>query len=106
MGMMGAAWATVIAYVVMMATTLVVSQRVYPIPYEWGRITKVLVAAILLGALKDFLPDAGLALTLAMKTVLLLLYPVALYVLGFYQGRELTWIRGRFVALSHGLARG
>jgi O-antigen/teichoic acid export membrane protein len=106
LGMMGAAWATVIAYVVMITTTLIVSQRVYPIPYEWNRILKVLGVAVGLGILKDFLPEAGLVLGVAMKTGLLLSFPVVLYLVGFFEGHEITWIRGRVARLSHGFARG
>ena len=37
-GMMGAAWSRVVGDGIMVGLTLAVSQRIYPIPYEYGRI--------------------------------------------------------------------
>ncbi|MBI3193727.1 MAG: polysaccharide biosynthesis C-terminal domain-containing protein [Ignavibacteriae bacterium] len=40
-GMAGAAWATLVAYLVMAVMTYFMSQRIYPIQYEWGRLGKI-----------------------------------------------------------------
>ena len=37
-GMLGAAWATVLAYAVMAGLGFCISQRLYPIPFETGRL--------------------------------------------------------------------
>lgn len=44
-GMMGAAWATFTAYASMAAALYVLGRRVYPIPYEYGRLARLLCAA-------------------------------------------------------------
>jgi O-antigen/teichoic acid export membrane protein len=44
----GAAWATLISYFVMMLTIYLVANRIYPIPIEWGRITKIFILIIAL----------------------------------------------------------
>ena len=44
-GMMGAAWATVAGYLVMAALGGIVSQRLYPIPLEAGRLGLIVLAA-------------------------------------------------------------
>ncbi len=40
-GMMGAAWATVIAYVCMCTASYIVDEYYFPIRYEWGRILRI-----------------------------------------------------------------
>ncbi len=45
-GIMAAAWATVAGYVVMAVLGVTISQRLYPIPVQWGRIAGALIAAI------------------------------------------------------------
>lgn len=39
----GAAWATLISYFVMTLTIYLVANRIYPIPIEWNRLTKIFV---------------------------------------------------------------
>ncbi|MCH8023438.1 MAG: lipopolysaccharide biosynthesis protein [Candidatus Marinimicrobia bacterium] len=42
-GAMGAATATCLAFAVMTTVTFVISRRLYPVPYEWGRLMRVIV---------------------------------------------------------------
>ncbi len=46
-GMLGAAWATVLAYVVWTGGVTVVSLRLYPVPYSWKRLLLVGATALL-----------------------------------------------------------
>jgi O-antigen/teichoic acid export membrane protein len=58
-GILGAAWATVIAYALMAGMGLRISQRLYPIPFEWGRLGAMcLLAATVFAA--SFLAPAAL----------------------------------------------
>jgi O-antigen/teichoic acid export membrane protein len=93
MGMMGAAWSALIGYSVMITASLIVSQRVYHIPYEYGRLARVLLAGPLVWGVTLALPDVGLALGLALKTLALALYPLLLLVTGFFTADELAWAR-------------
>jgi O-antigen/teichoic acid export membrane protein len=43
-GMMGAAWANTLSYGTLAAVTVGLSWRAYPIPYEWSRLLRVLIA--------------------------------------------------------------
>lgn len=90
-GMEGAAAATVAAYVVLTAGMALLAQRLYPIPYEWRRLTLAVGAGIALYA-------AGRLLDPPLLGALLLaaLYPLVLGVLGFYQPAE----RRRLVTLA------
>ncbi len=90
-GMEGAAAATVAAYVVLAGGMALLAQRLYPVPYEWRRLTMAVGVGVLLyaaGRLADA-PFAG-ALLLALA------YPLVLGLLGFFQPAE----RRRLVTLA------
>lgn len=100
-GMMGAAWATLACYAVMIVLALAISQRIYPIPYEYGRITKVILAAGIISAVGGIVPEASLLARIVMKAALLLLFPLILYLVDFFENYEIDWIRGQFATLVH-----
>jgi O-antigen/teichoic acid export membrane protein len=86
-GMMGAAVATLAAYVALFVGMWLRSRRVYAVPYQWRRLLTLSSAAVsltILGRLIDSLPVA-IALTAA--------YPLLLLPLGFYQQAELKRLR-------------
>jgi O-antigen/teichoic acid export membrane protein len=55
-GIVGAAWANGAGYGVQAAVGYALSQRFYPIPYEWGRLLRVCGAAIAATAVARMLP--------------------------------------------------
>jgi O-antigen/teichoic acid export membrane protein len=55
-GTMGAAWATVLSYAVMAGLGVAISSRLYPIPFETGRLAGLLAAAALAYAASLFAP--------------------------------------------------
>jgi O-antigen/teichoic acid export membrane protein len=82
-GMMGAAAATVVAYAVMFAGMTAWAQRVYPVPYQWRRLSTLVataVALVVLGKLLD--------VPLAVAILLSLAFPLVLLPLGFYLPAE------------------
>jgi O-antigen/teichoic acid export membrane protein len=81
-GIMGAAVATVAAYVVMFLGMTWYAQRVFPVPYQWRRVLTAVAAAVVL--LLGGKALGGLAVALALT----LAYPLALLVLGFFQPQE------------------
>lgn len=88
-GMMGAAIATLISYIILPIGSYWFSRRYYPIPYEWGRIFKIILAAAMIYAGSRFIrPDQSGAVTGAFKSLALLTYPILLYVFRFYQPEE------------------
>jgi O-antigen/teichoic acid export membrane protein len=89
-GMMGAAVATVAAYVTMACGMAWWSQRVYPVPYQWRRVATAAGAAVALVVAGKLL-DLGLALSV----VVVLAYPLALAALGFYLPAERRAIGSR-----------
>jgi O-antigen/teichoic acid export membrane protein len=71
LGMMGAAWATVLSYAVMAGLGFVLSRRLYPIPFETARLLRLTAAGGLAWALSCFAPLA-LGPALAFKAAVLL----------------------------------
>src|SRR5207237_9237891 len=83
-GMMGAALATAAAYALMFVGMTLNAQRVYPVPYQWRRVTTLVAAAVGLTVLGK-LVHASLPVALALSAV----YPLVLFPLGFYLRSEL-----------------
>jgi len=97
-GAIGAAWANVAAYAVMAGTAFTLSQRVYPIALEYGRLARIVVAGLGALAAALSLPEmrplaAGLLRGLTVVTV----WPALLGLLGFFDARELRTL-GRVLA--------
>ena len=97
-GSLGAAWANAAAYGVMASTAFVLSQRVYPIPLEWGRLARIgvagtiaYVAAWALPAMPPLAGGAGPRIGRHRRR-----FPRCLAALGFLDARELRTL-GRMV---------
>jgi O-antigen/teichoic acid export membrane protein len=99
-GMMGAAWSRVVGDGIMVGLTLAVAQRIYPIPYEYGRIGKVVLVAALLAGAGFAVPDAPLLLRFAAKLVVVALFPVLIYAVGVRDERLFGLVRDRLAAWS------
>jgi O-antigen/teichoic acid export membrane protein len=87
-GMMGAAVATVAAYVALFVAMWLNSRRVYPVAYQWRRVLTIAGVAAALTAAAWAL-DAPLAVAVA----LVLAYPLVLLPLGFYLPAERARLR-------------
>src|SRR5215203_5549197 len=86
-GIMGAAVATVVSYVVMFLGMTWYAQRVFPTPYQWRRVLTAVAAALALLLTGRAL--GGLAVALALS----LAYPLALLLLGFFLPEERSRLR-------------
>jgi O-antigen/teichoic acid export membrane protein len=87
-GMLGAAWATLIAYAAMMVVRTVSAQKIYPVAYQWRRVGIVLVVAAVLASTPKVL---GHSLLLAFGITLV--YPLILAAFGFYLPAERQRLR-------------
>jgi O-antigen/teichoic acid export membrane protein len=82
-GIMGAAYATLISYVVMAGAIYVPSQRLYRVPYDWGKIVRIAaVMAVVMVAAKFLEPQATLITDIGLKLVLFLGFLLLLRALG------------------------
>ncbi len=88
LGIVGAGLALVASYLVVLVLMYAFTQRLFPVPYEWGRLAvTVVVAAILIGAGKLLVPDEG-AVGLLGCVALTLTFPFALWVARFPSPEE------------------
>lgn len=95
-GMLGAAWASVAAYGVLAAVAFSFSRRFYRIEYEWGRILRVVVAAVLAWVAGGLVlpPTAAPFIGLLVRgTAVVLVFVAALIPMRFFQEREIRQFR-------------
>lgn len=98
-GIMGAAWAALVGHALALALMTSVSQRMYPIPYDYPRLVKIVLVAGVLAAARILVPDGALLMRVAVKGLLLLSFPVALWLAGVFDEREVSWVRRRVSAM-------
>ena len=92
MGITGAGLALVVSYLVVLGLMYVYTQRLFPVPYEWGRLLRVvLTVAVLVGIGELVVPTSGAA-GLLIRVVLFAAYPVALFATGFFSAGERRWL--------------
>jgi O-antigen/teichoic acid export membrane protein len=83
LGIVGAGLALVASYVVVLVMMYVFTQRLFPVPYEWGRLARIVLgSAALVGLGELLMPTSGLA-GLAGRVALWLAYPAVLVASGF-----------------------
>jgi O-antigen/teichoic acid export membrane protein len=87
-GMLGAAYATLAAYILLMVVRTWNAQHVYPVRYQWRRVVVLLLAAGGLTALGKEMPQS-----LPLAVGLTLAYPLLLAALGFYLPAERKRLR-------------
>ena len=92
LGMMGAAYATAAGFFVFVVCTAAVSMRLYPVPYEWGRVLLTIAGAVGLYAVSVVVPVHGSAYVL-LRVALAVSYLGILRLAGFGGARELRLVR-------------
>jgi O-antigen/teichoic acid export membrane protein len=92
LGIVGAGLALVASYVVVVALMYAFTQRLFPVPYEWSRLSRiVLISAALVGLGELLLPTDGFVGFIA-RAVLWALYPGLLLISGFFTDEEKGWL--------------
>jgi O-antigen/teichoic acid export membrane protein len=88
----GAALALVASYVVVLGLMYVFTQRLFPVPYEWGRLLRVVfTVAAIVGLAELFTPTEG-AVGLLLRVALFAAYPLTLFATGFVSDEERRWL--------------
>lgn len=93
-GIMGAALATLISYMVMAAGFYIAGQKVYKIEYELGKIFKIFIGIGLIGA-AYYIPLYSGKLILIYKLLLLILFISFLYFL-IFEKKEIIFLKNNF----------
>jgi len=92
LGIVGAGLALVASYLVVLGLMYSFTQRLFPVPYEWGRLLRVvLTVAALVGVAELLVPTEG-ALGLLIRIGLFAAYPLVLWLSGFFSDQEREWL--------------
>ncbi len=94
-GIMGAAWATLVAYFVRSLLTFIISQRVFHVPYLYIKMARSFLVFGILLFVGTHLPEWHMGIQILLKIILLMLFPALLYLFGFFEKRELARIRSQ-----------
>ena len=103
MGAMGAAISTLLSFLFWNVLTYVVSQRVYKIRYEWGRIAKLCLTSLLLIFFSHLIYFDHCQLRFLFKSFIILLFPLILIALYFYPTPEIDLIKKTVLKLGNSL---
>jgi len=104
-GLIGAAYGTVFGYAVRLALTAYYAAQTGPLPFEWGRIGRVTALAALVAVPGVAIRLEPLALDVALKLGLLVLFPLALLITRTLNAHERQVVR-RGVRTLAGRLRG
>lgn len=87
-GIMAAAWATFVAYSIMLIMVWIASQRVYPFPFEYKRLGHIALATVMLAVIGSNLRFSSITLETVAHGAVWLSLPVVLAVTGFLTSGE------------------
>jgi O-antigen/teichoic acid export membrane protein len=79
---MGAAWATLASFVISEWLLYREAQRVYPIRYEWGRVTRLCVLAVLVCGVSLALPAMPVLVSISVHVLLYAIYLALVWIGG------------------------
>ena len=88
----GAALALVASYLVVLGLMYVFTQRLFRVPYEWGRLLRVVLSVAAIVGLAELLVPTSGAGGLLLRAALLAAYPLALWATGFFSEEERRWL--------------
>jgi O-antigen/teichoic acid export membrane protein len=91
---MGAAFATLLTQLLYWLVCYYFSQKVFPVPYETGKILLIVVTGFILSFGCQMFNHMDILPRLVLKTVCVLSYPALLYLFRFYEPVELVAIKG------------
>jgi len=95
-GIMGAAYATLIAFVITIIIVYFYNQKLVKINYEWDRILKICLVTALIFTVGSIVVINNLYASIAFKVGIILFYPLILYLLQFYTTDEIRSLKKIF----------
>jgi len=91
-GIVGAAVSLVISYAIVLILMYIFTQRLFPVPYEWARLLKVVGSSAALIAIGEvFVPNDGIV-PLAIRALLIAALPVTMILVGFFTPEEKRYL--------------
>ncbi len=98
-GIFGAAYATLIAFIYKIILTYYFSSRYYNIYFEFARIAKILICSAAIYGVTLFIELESVYLNFILKLLIILLYPIVLFVIRFYRQDEICRFKGYAASL-------
>ncbi len=92
-GNQGAAISKMLSMIVFFVLTLYFAQKAYSIPYELKRVLLMLIVGAVIYGISLLFNTLEVIPRVAVKTLLIIIYPFVLFLLGFYHETELNSIR-------------
>jgi O-antigen/teichoic acid export membrane protein len=92
LGIVGAGLALVASYLVVLGLMYAFTQRLFPVPYEWSRLLRVVLTVTALVGLAELLVPTDGAAGLLIRVGLLAAYPLVLWATGFFSDEERRWL--------------
>lgn len=93
-GIMGAAYATLIAFALLFVSTHIVAQKFYKIPYAYGKISRIVLLLAGVYVANYFLDFQGILVPIAIKTGILLVFLSCMFLFRVVSLQELARIKG------------
>lgn len=106
LGMLGAAIATVLSYMMLPIIEYPIVRRLYPIPYEWARFAKLLTISTVVYLIGMWLKTGKVWVDVGVGSVLILGWGGALYLARFFPQNELLVAQTTSYALLSFFRRG
>ncbi len=100
----GSAYAMLISVFVMAVLSYVLSKKVYPIPFELGKIFKTISAGVSLFALSLIVAELGTLARISAKLILLLAFLPALYSVGTFEQVEIERAKEFLTGKNRGIS--
>lgn len=97
-GMLGAAWSTFISYGVLLIAHMIVNARFWPISYEYKRIGIVALVWAIIFFSSQQVNFPSVIVSILIKSLLLISYPILLFVFRFFRQEEIVKIRELMIA--------
>lgn len=98
LGFIGAGLANALSFLVIPLSTFLIGRKMYKINYEYSRIIKIFATLFLtyfLGSIISFQP---LIQSIAKNSLFLLVFPILLFLSGFFKPAELAWAKKKMNA--------
>lgn len=91
-GILGAAWATLLSFLFFYLVIYKLAQKYYYIHYFWDRMLKIIFVAIFVYIISTFIHTENIMMSGLYKAVILLIFPLTLYLTGFFAKKEIQFL--------------
>jgi len=98
-GIFGAAYATLITYIIVTMAMFFYNQKLMKLYYEWPRIIKLLLATAIIFSAGYFINTGSITVTIVVKLIIILIFPLLLWLFRFFTDGEKEKSREYFVKI-------